>query len=108
MSYRPSAPRKFSLRDCFGCCLGTDEGHGNDLEPLTRGDLGGFREQEQHLNDTLTVDLARSKQSRRAVYSKLGHLHDFSIEDTDEKMAKWPVLPHPRFRYALDVLVCSP
>ena len=101
MSYRPSAPRKFSLLDCFGCCIGTDESHGNDLEPLTRGGLGGFREQEQ-LNNTLTMDLARSKQGRRAVYGKLGHLHDFSIEDLDGKMAKWPVLPHPRFRYALD------
>jgi hypothetical protein len=101
MSYHPSVPRKLSLLGCFGCCLGTDESQGNDLEPLTRGGLAGFREQEQQLNDTLTMDLARSKQSRRAAYSKLGHLHDFSIDDKDEKMAKWPVLPHPRFRYAL-------
>ena len=82
MSYHPSVPRKLSLLGCFGCCLGTDESQGNDLEPLTRGGLAGFREQEQQLNDTLTMDLARSKQSRRAAYSKLGHLHDFSIDDT--------------------------
>ena len=98
--YHPAVPRKFSLLDCFGCCLGTDESHGNDLEPLTRGGLGGFREQQ--LNDTLTMDLARTQQSRRALYSKLGHLHDFSIEDIDGKVSTWPVLPHPRFRYALE------
>ena len=90
------APRKLSLLDCFGCCLGGDENYGNDLEPLTRGGIGAHREQQ--LNDSLGMDLARAQQARRALYSTLGHLHDFSIDEMDEKLTKWPVLSNPRFR----------
>lgn len=89
------ARRTSSLLQCFGCCFGDDDIHG-DLTPLTRDHPRD--EREERLASQLGMDLARSQQSRRATYSSLGHLHEFTIEDEDVRLAKWPVQTHPRYR----------
>jgi hypothetical protein len=104
MNHRTNvARRKSSLLDCFGCCFG-DDTVDNDLTPLTRGHArdepgDGLRGRINATpNQSLGMDLARSQQARRSLYATLGHMHDFNIEDTDVRLAKWPVQTHPRFR----------
>ena len=83
-----SRARRGGILSWFGCCFGDDsQYHENDLQPLNLYNPSAIQVSVDHL-------VARSRDARAATFSKIGKLHDFTLDDDVSSLpahvANWP------------------